>query len=56
MGANKRRWLGLPAIAELRVPMDAEFQTVEQLFSAEGIRVYKPGEENAQEHCRLWGF
>jgi pyruvate formate lyase activating enzyme len=53
MGANKRRWLGLPAIPELRLPMDAEFKSIEQLFSAEGIRVYKPGEENVQEHCRL---
>lgn len=56
LGANKRRWLGLPAIPELRAPMDAEFKSIEQLFSAEGIRVYKPGEENAQEHCRLWGY
>ena len=49
MGANKRRWLGLPEITELRVPMDAEIKSIEQLFSAEGIRVYKPGEENVQE-------
>ena len=45
MGVNKRRWLGLPASPELRVPMDAELKTIEQLFFAEGIRVYKPGEE-----------
>ena len=50
MGVNKRRWLGLPARPELRVPMDTELKTIEQLFSAEGIRVYKPGEENVQEH------
>jgi hypothetical protein len=30
--------------------MDTELKTIEQLFSAEGIRVYKPGEENVQEH------
>jgi hypothetical protein len=53
MGANKRRWLGLPAITELRAPIDAELKSIEQLFSGEGIRVYKPGEENAQEYCRL---
>jgi pyruvate formate lyase activating enzyme len=45
MGVNKRRWLGLPASPELRVSMDAELKTIEQLFFAEGIRVYKPGEE-----------
>jgi hypothetical protein len=50
MGVNKRRWLGLPASPELRVPMDAELKLIEQLFFAEGIRVYKPGEENVQEH------
>jgi pyruvate formate lyase activating enzyme len=50
MGVNKRRWLGLPGSPELRVPMDEELKTIEQLFSAEGIRVYKPGEENVQEH------
>jgi hypothetical protein len=27
------------------VSMDAELKTIEQLFFAEGIRVYKPGEE-----------
>ncbi len=48
MGANKRRWLGLPAGPEFRVPTNAELLTVEQLFSAEGIRVYKPGEETMQ--------
>jgi hypothetical protein len=53
MGVNKRRWLGLPSSLELRVPMDAELKLIEQLFFAEGIRVYKPGEENVQEHCRL---
>jgi pyruvate formate lyase activating enzyme len=46
MGVNKRRWLGLPTSPELRVPTDAELKSIEQLFSAEGIRVYKPGEEN----------
>ena len=50
MGVNKRRWLGLPASLELRVPMDAELKLIEQLFFAEGIRVYKPGEENVREH------
>ena len=50
MGVNKRRWLGLPASLELRVPMDAELKLIEQLFFAEGIKVYKPGEENVQEH------
>jgi pyruvate formate lyase activating enzyme len=46
MGANKRRWLGLPAIPELRVPTDAEIKKIEQLFSDEGIKIYKPGEED----------
>jgi pyruvate formate lyase activating enzyme len=46
MGACKRRWLGLPDGPELRVPTDAELKDIERLFSAEGIRVYKPGEEN----------
>ena len=46
MGANKRRWLGLPAIPELRVPTDAEIKKIEQLFSDEGIKIYKPGEES----------
>jgi pyruvate-formate lyase-activating enzyme len=50
MGENKRRWLGLPAGPESRVPVDEELKTIEQLFSAEGIRVYKPGEENMQGH------
>ncbi|MCU0575210.1 MAG: glycyl-radical enzyme activating protein [Desulfobacterota bacterium] len=45
MGASKRRWLGLPAGPELRVPTDAEIQTAGGLFSAEGIMTYKPGEE-----------
>jgi len=53
MGVNKRQWLGLPASPELRVPIDAELKKIEQLFFAEGIKVYKPGEENVQEHCRL---
>jgi pyruvate formate lyase activating enzyme len=50
MGATKCRWLGLPASPELSVPMDVELKSIEQLFVAEGIRVYKPGEENVQEH------
>jgi pyruvate formate lyase activating enzyme len=50
MGVNKRHWLGLPASPELRVPMDAELKLIEQLFFAEGIKVYKPGEENVREH------
>jgi pyruvate formate lyase activating enzyme len=50
MGATKRRWLGLPASPELSVPMDVEIKSIEQLFYAEGIKVYKPGEENVQEH------
>jgi len=50
MGANKRRWLGLPVGPEIRVPTDAELMLIEQLFAAEGIRVYRPGEENVQEY------
>jgi pyruvate formate lyase activating enzyme len=50
MGVNKRRWLGLPVSLELRAPMDAELKLIEQLFFAEGIKVYRPGEENVQEH------
>lgn len=46
MGASKRRWLGLPAGPELRVPINDDLKNIEELFSAEGIRVYKPGEEN----------
>jgi len=53
LGVNKRRWLGLPAGPELSVPVDAELKTIEQLLFAEGIRVYKPGEENVHEHGRL---
>ena len=45
MGANKRRWLGLPAGLELRVPSEEEMKTVERMFLAEGIKAYKPGEE-----------
>jgi pyruvate formate lyase activating enzyme len=50
MGVNKRRWLGLPAGPELRAPTDDELELIEQLFFAEGIKVYRPGEENVQEH------
>lgn len=50
MGANKRRWLGLPPISDLRIPADAELKSIEQLFLDEGIRVYKPGDENIKEH------
>ena len=50
MGVNKRQWLGLPAGPELRVPTDAELKVIEQLFFAEGIKVYRPGEENVQEY------
>ena len=50
MGVNKRRWLGLPAGTELRVPTDAELKSIEQLFFAEGIKVYRPGEENIKEY------
>jgi pyruvate formate lyase activating enzyme len=50
MGVSKRRWLGLPSGPELRVPTDAELKLIEQLFFAQGIRVYKPGEENMQGH------
>ena len=50
MGVSKRRWLGLPASLEFLVPMDAELKLIEQLFFAEGIKVYRPGEESVQEH------
>jgi pyruvate formate lyase activating enzyme len=50
MGVNKRRWLGLPASLEFLVPIDAELKLIEQLFFAEGIKVYRPGEESVQEH------
>lgn len=53
MGANKRRWLGLPAGPALRVPTEEEIKTVEKLFLAGGIRAYKPGEENVQDRCKL---
>ncbi len=46
MGANKRRWLGLPPAPGFRVPSDAEIMQVEQLFSDEGIRAFTPGEES----------
>lgn len=45
MGAGKRRWLGLPEGPEIHVPTDSELDAVEGLFSAEGIRVWRPGEE-----------
>jgi pyruvate formate lyase activating enzyme len=48
MGANKRRWLGLPASPGIRVPKEGEIESVEQLFYTEGIRVFKPGEEDFQ--------
>jgi pyruvate formate lyase activating enzyme len=50
MGVNKGRWLGLPVSPELRVPMEAELKLIEQLFFTEGIKVYRPGEENMQEY------
>ncbi|MDD5711419.1 MAG: glycyl-radical enzyme activating protein [Smithellaceae bacterium] len=52
MGNNKRLWLGLPAAQDFRVPSAAELGAAEQLFSAYGIRVYRPGEEPWQEYCR----
>jgi pyruvate formate lyase activating enzyme len=48
MGVNKRGWLGLPAGPDLRVPLDREIEAVDQLFFTEGIRVFKPGEEDFQ--------
>jgi len=45
MGANKRRWLGIPAGPDLQIPGDGEIGAVEKLFFTEGIRVFKPGEE-----------
>jgi glycyl-radical enzyme activating protein len=50
MGVNKSRWLGLPASPELCAPLDAELKLIEQLFFAEGIKVYRPGEENVKEY------
>lgn len=47
MGANKRRWLGLPRGSVPRVPTEAELDATGQIFSSEGIRVYKPGDEDA---------
>jgi glycyl-radical enzyme activating protein len=46
MGAVKRRWLGIPSGPEVRVPTDNDLMNVEELFKEEGIRVYKPGEED----------
>ena len=48
MGANKRGWLGLPAGPEIRVLKEGEIESVEQLLYTEGIRVFKPGEEDFQ--------
>ena len=48
MGAGKRRWLGLPDFPELPVPTAENIRAVEELFSAKGIRVFAPGEENIQ--------
>lgn len=45
MGEVKRRWLGLPDGPGLRTPTEDEIAGIEELFSAEGIRVYRPGEE-----------
>lgn len=45
MGDGKRRWLGLPEGPDIRVPTDSELDAVEGLFLAEGIRVWRPGEE-----------
>jgi pyruvate formate lyase activating enzyme len=51
MGANKHRWLGLPPTRELRIHTEEELQSIKQLFFYEGIKVYKPGEENITEYC-----
>ncbi len=46
MGAVKRTWLGLPGGPDLRAHTDAELERIEELFLAEGITVYRPGEED----------
>jgi glycyl-radical enzyme activating protein len=46
MGRVKRRWLGLPDGPELRVPADDELGEIEGVFFAQGIRVFRPGEED----------
>ncbi|HQJ08170.1 MAG TPA: glycyl-radical enzyme activating protein [Deltaproteobacteria bacterium] len=46
MGAVKRTWLGLPDGPDLRTPTEAELKGIEELFQAEGITVYRPGDED----------
>jgi pyruvate formate lyase activating enzyme len=45
MGAGKRQWLALPEGPGVHVPTDSELEAVEGLLLAEGIRVWRPGEE-----------
>jgi pyruvate formate lyase activating enzyme len=49
MGRVKRAWLGLPAGPDLRVPGDGEIAAAAELFASEGIRAFRPGEED------FWG-
>ena len=48
MGANKRRWLGLPAGPDIRVPKEEEIEAIVELFYTHGVMVSKPGEEDFQ--------
>jgi len=50
MGIGKRSWLNLPEGPKLRAPTDAELRDIEGLLTAEGIMVYKPGDEEFQLH------
>ncbi len=52
MGSGKRRWLGLPDGPALRTHTDTEIEHIEELFTEEGIRAYKPGEEDFPPHER----
>lgn len=49
MGAGKRRWLGLPDAPLLQTHTEAELERIEELFLAEGITPYKPGEEQGEQ-------
>ena len=48
MGANKRRWLRLPAGPDIRVPKEEQIEAIVELFCTHGVMVSKPGEEDFQ--------
>ena len=53
MGANKRTWLGLPAGPDIQVLEEGEIESVAGLFHTQGIRVFKPGDEDFQLNTQV---